>query len=125
MPRWMVDLSHEIVEGVITHPGFPDPRSRPTCVARSRLTATRRGTTSTHEFAPDVYCLGPRGRTQTNAYLVRSGSSWALIDAGWGKDGPSIKQAAETVFGADARLSLDPADALPPRSSRQENPPCC
>ena len=55
------------------------------------------------EIAPDVYCLGPRGRTQTNVYFVQSGSSWALIDAGWAKDGPSIKQAAETVFGADAR----------------------
>ena len=54
-----------------------------------------------HEIAPDVYCLGPRGRTQTNVYLVRSGSSWALIDAGWAKDGPSIRQAAEKVFGAD------------------------
>jgi glyoxylase-like metal-dependent hydrolase (beta-lactamase superfamily II) len=53
------------------------------------------------EIAPDVWCLGPRGRTQTNVYLVRSGSSWCLIDAGWAKDGPSITQAADTVFGAD------------------------
>ena len=42
------------------------------------------------EIAPDVY-------------FVRSGSSWVLIDAGWAKDGPSIQQAAEGVFGADAR----------------------
>jgi glyoxylase-like metal-dependent hydrolase (beta-lactamase superfamily II) len=48
-----------------------------------------------------VYCLGPRGRTQTDVYFVRSGSSWALIDTGWAKDGPSIKKAAEAVFGAD------------------------
>lgn len=53
------------------------------------------------EIAPDVYCLGPQGRTQTDVYFVRSGSSWALIDTGWAKDGPSIKRAAETVFGAD------------------------
>ena len=53
------------------------------------------------EIAPDVYCLGPRGRTQTDVYFVRSGSSWALVDAGWAKDGPSIKRAAESVFGAD------------------------
>ncbi len=53
------------------------------------------------EIAPDVYCLGPRGRTQTDVYFVRSGSSWALIDAGWSKDGPSIKQAAESLFGTD------------------------
>ena len=53
------------------------------------------------EIAPDVYCLGPRGRTQTDVYFVRSGSSWALVYAGWAKDGPSIKRAAESVFGAD------------------------
>jgi len=51
-------------------------------------------------IAPDVYCLGPRGRSQTDVYFVRSGTSWALIDAGWAKDGPSIRQAAETLFGA-------------------------
>ncbi len=28
---------------------------------------------------------------------------WALIDAGWTKDGPSIKQAAESLFGVGAR----------------------
>jgi len=46
------------------------------------------------EIAPDVYCLGPHGRTQTNVYFIRSGSLWALIDAGWAKDGPHIKKAA-------------------------------
>lgn len=55
------------------------------------------------EIARDVHCLGPRGRSQTNIYFVRSGSSWALIDTGWAKDGPSIKKAAESVFGADTR----------------------
>ncbi|MGB8019611.1 MAG: hypothetical protein WCF04_00115 [Candidatus Nanopelagicales bacterium] len=34
------------------------------------------------QAAPDVYCLGPRGRTQTNVYSVRSGGSLVLIDAG-------------------------------------------
>ena len=55
------------------------------------------------EIAPDVYCLGPKGRTQTDVYFVGSGSSWTLIDAGWAKDGPAIKQAAEAVFGTDTR----------------------
>ena len=55
------------------------------------------------EIAPDVLCIGPRGRTQTDIYFVRSGSSWVLIDAGWAKDGPSIKKAAESEFGADTR----------------------
>jgi glyoxylase-like metal-dependent hydrolase (beta-lactamase superfamily II) len=52
------------------------------------------------EVAPDVHCLGPLGRTQTNVYFVRAGSSWALIDTAWSKDAPSIKEAAEGVFGA-------------------------
>jgi hypothetical protein len=50
------------------------------------------------EIVPDVYCLGSRGRTQTDVYFVRSGSSWALVDAGWAKDGPSIKRAAESLY---------------------------
>ena len=37
---------------------------------------------STAEIAPGVHLLGPRGRTQTNAYLVCGGSSWVLVDAG-------------------------------------------
>lgn len=52
------------------------------------------------EIAPGVWCLGPKGRTQTNVYFVRAASSWALIDAGWANDGPSIRQASELVFGA-------------------------
>ena len=55
------------------------------------------------EIAPDVYCLGPRGRTQTDVYFVRSGSSWVLIDAGWANDGSRIERAAESLFGADPR----------------------
>ena len=54
------------------------------------------------EIAPDVYCLGPQGRTQTDVYFVRSGSSWTLVDTGWAKDGPSIIEAAESLFGADS-----------------------
>jgi glyoxylase-like metal-dependent hydrolase (beta-lactamase superfamily II) len=57
------------------------------------------------EVARDVYCMGPRGRTQTNVYFVGTGSSWTLIDAGWAKDAPEIKRAAETLFGADTRPS--------------------
>ncbi|OGO57391.1 MAG: hypothetical protein A2V85_16095 [Chloroflexi bacterium RBG_16_72_14] len=55
------------------------------------------------EIAPDVYCLGPKGRTQTDVYFVGSGSSWTLIDAGWAKDGPAIRQAAEALFGGATR----------------------
>jgi glyoxylase-like metal-dependent hydrolase (beta-lactamase superfamily II) len=51
------------------------------------------------EIAPDVWCLGPTGRTQTNVYLVANGSSWILVDAGWASDGPAIRQAAARLFG--------------------------
>jgi glyoxylase-like metal-dependent hydrolase (beta-lactamase superfamily II) len=53
------------------------------------------------EIAPDVHCLGPWGRTQTNVYFVRSGPSWVLIDAGWASDGPRIERASESLFGRD------------------------
>jgi Metallo-beta-lactamase superfamily len=55
------------------------------------------------ELAPVVFCLGPAGRTQTNVYFVRSGSSWVLIDAGWPNDASRIEKAAESLFGADSR----------------------
>jgi glyoxylase-like metal-dependent hydrolase (beta-lactamase superfamily II) len=55
------------------------------------------------EVAPDVSCLGPCSRTQTNVYLVRSSSSWVLIDAGWPKDASRIERAAESLFGAGSR----------------------
>jgi glyoxylase-like metal-dependent hydrolase (beta-lactamase superfamily II) len=46
-----------------------------------------------------VHLLGPWGRTQTNAYLVRDGSSWILVDAGWENDGPRIQAAARSLLG--------------------------
>jgi glyoxylase-like metal-dependent hydrolase (beta-lactamase superfamily II) len=51
------------------------------------------------EIAPEVYLLGPWGRTQTNAYLVRDGSSWVLVDAGWENDGPRIQAAVLSLLG--------------------------
>jgi glyoxylase-like metal-dependent hydrolase (beta-lactamase superfamily II) len=55
------------------------------------------------EIVPDVHCLGPNGRTQTNVFFVAAGSSWVLVDAGWAKDGPAIKEAAEVLFGTGSR----------------------
>lgn len=55
------------------------------------------------QVAPDVFCLGPWGRTQTNAYLVRSGSTSALIDAGWAGDAQRIDDAARSLLGTDIR----------------------
>ncbi len=55
------------------------------------------------EIATDVHCLGPWGRTQTNVYLVRSGPSWALVDAGWEGDAARIEAAVGAVMGPDRR----------------------
>lgn len=54
------------------------------------------------EIATDVFCLGPRGRSQTNVYFVRDGGSWALVDAGWEQDAPRIEAAARALLGADS-----------------------
>lgn len=55
------------------------------------------------EIAPDIYCLGPAGRTQTNIYFVRSGESSVLIDAGWASDAPRIERAAQSLFGTHVK----------------------
>ena len=55
------------------------------------------------EVAPDVFCLGPSGRTQTNVYFVRGGSGWTLVDAGWQSDRARIAQAAIQLFGVGSR----------------------
>jgi len=44
-----------------------------------------------------------RGAVSTNVYLVRSGLSWALVDAGWSGSEQTIQAAAESVFGPGAR----------------------
>ena len=53
------------------------------------------------QVAPDVFCVGPRGRTQTNVYLVRGGASWVLVDAGWAQDAERIRWAVRSVLGAE------------------------
>ncbi len=55
--------------------------------------------TSGAEIAPEVFVLGPWGRTQTNAYLVGEGSSWILVDAGWKNDAPRIQAAVRSLLG--------------------------
>jgi glyoxylase-like metal-dependent hydrolase (beta-lactamase superfamily II) len=55
--------------------------------------------------ASDVHAvvLG-RGAFSSNVYLIRSGSSWTLVDAGWsGNDEKTIAAVAESVFGPGAR----------------------
>jgi len=51
------------------------------------------------EIAPGVFCLGPWGRTQTNVYLARAGSSWFLVDAGWASDAARIEAATRGLLG--------------------------
>lgn len=53
--------------------------------------------------ASGVSCLGPWGRTQTNAYLVRSGDARVLIDAGWASDVARIEQAVQALLGETVR----------------------
>jgi glyoxylase-like metal-dependent hydrolase (beta-lactamase superfamily II) len=65
--------------------------------------AQKRTADGAREIAPDVYCLGPWGRTQTNVYVVRAGSSWVLIDAGWASEASRIQRAAGSLFGVDSR----------------------
>ena len=55
------------------------------------------------EIAPGVYCLQVgKGLLRSNIYFVRSGPSWALIDAASAKCGRLIQEAAESLFGKDS-----------------------
>ena len=52
----------------------------------------------------DVYAVTiGRGALSTNVYLIRSGSSWTLVDAGWLGSDKKIRAAAESVFGPETR----------------------
>ena len=70
------------------------------------------------EIAAGVYWVA-EGTGKSNVYLVRSGSSWVLIDAAWPHKGELIKTSAETLFGADTAPAaillthLHPDDAGP------------
>ena len=68
-----------------------------------RVSASHPGTTNmiAWEIAPQVHCLGPLGRTQTNVYFVGTAASCVLVDTAWTKDGSLIRRAAAHLFGAD------------------------
>jgi glyoxylase-like metal-dependent hydrolase (beta-lactamase superfamily II) len=51
------------------------------------------------EIAPDVFCIGPHGRTLTNVYLVRTAAGPVLVDAGWAGDADRIADAVRQVLG--------------------------
>jgi glyoxylase-like metal-dependent hydrolase (beta-lactamase superfamily II) len=56
------------------------------------------------EVVRDVYAVTiGRGAVSTNVYLIRSGSSWTLVDAGWFGSEKKITAAAASVFGSGAR----------------------
>lgn len=56
------------------------------------------------EIARGVYCMeAGKGINRSNVYFVRSGLSWVLIDAASAGCGPSIRKAAESLFGANTR----------------------
>jgi deazaflavin-dependent oxidoreductase (nitroreductase family) len=69
------------------------------------LTArVRRPSPAPQQIASGVYLvtLG-RGAASSNVYLVRSGSTWTLVDAAWRGSAEAIRTAAEAVFGQGAR----------------------
>lgn len=56
------------------------------------------------EVVSDVYLVSiGRGAFSTNVYLIRSESSWTLVDAGWYGSEKKILATAESVFGPGAR----------------------
>lgn len=56
------------------------------------------------EVVRDVYVVTIGfGALSTNVYLIRSESSWTLVDAGWFGSEKKITSAAESVFGPGAR----------------------
>jgi glyoxylase-like metal-dependent hydrolase (beta-lactamase superfamily II) len=81
-------------------PGALRDRSEVTVGPVTPASPSATGSAST-EIAPQVYLLGPWGRTQTNAYLVSDGTAWILVDAGWGSDGPRIQAAARSLLGPE------------------------
>jgi glyoxylase-like metal-dependent hydrolase (beta-lactamase superfamily II) len=58
------------------------------------------------EIADGVFCLGPRGRTQSNVYLIRSGRAWTLVDAGWADDTTRIARAAAGLCGDQRPIAI-------------------
>jgi glyoxylase-like metal-dependent hydrolase (beta-lactamase superfamily II) len=58
------------------------------------------------QIADGVYCMeAGKGFVRSNVYFVRSGLSWVLIDTGSANCGELIRQAADSLFGLDARPS--------------------
>ncbi len=58
------------------------------------------------EIAAGVHCLeAGKGFMRSNVYFVRSGSLWVLVDTGTANSAGAIRQAADSIFGTNARPS--------------------
>lgn len=68
------------------------------------------------EVAPEVFCLGPAGRTRTNVYFVRTATSWVLVDTGWARDADRIRNAAGALFDDSAPAAILLTHAHPDHS---------
>jgi glyoxylase-like metal-dependent hydrolase (beta-lactamase superfamily II) len=59
---------------------------------------------ASQQIAPGVSLVTiGRGVAGANVYLVRSGSTWTLVDTGWGRGAEAIRTAAASVFGRGVR----------------------
>jgi deazaflavin-dependent oxidoreductase (nitroreductase family) len=68
------------------------------------MLATRARAPSPQEVVLGVYLVAlGRGAASSNVYLVGSGETWMLVDAGWASSAEAIRRAAEAVFGPGAR----------------------
>jgi deazaflavin-dependent oxidoreductase (nitroreductase family) len=82
----------------------PATPTAPVTAAKSSARMLRNAGRQSMEIAPGVYWLRTgRAIAESNVYLVHSGSSWALIDTSWPNRAPLIKEAAQKLFGTDAR----------------------
>jgi glyoxylase-like metal-dependent hydrolase (beta-lactamase superfamily II) len=80
--------------------GLADPTVEELAALAGRYPVFRVVEESEHrEVAPGVHCLGPWGRTQTDAYLVRTATSWVLVDTGWARDARRVRDAVSSLTG--------------------------
>jgi hypothetical protein len=76
------------------------------------------------EVVSDVYVVSiGRGAFSTNVYLIRSGSTWTLVDAGW--SGSEKKLAAASRYTGAARRAIPYSRSLHSRPSPSSRAGAC